>query len=38
MLHSAREAFDLGVQLTSATAIIVALAAAVVSWRTLKGA
>jgi DHA2 family multidrug resistance protein-like MFS transporter len=38
ILHSAREAFDLGVQLTSATAIFVALAAAVVSWRTLKDA
>ena len=38
MLHSAHEAFDLGVQLTSGTAILVALAAAVVSWRTLKGA
>ncbi len=38
MLRSAHEAFDLGVQLTSATAIVVALAAALVSWRTLKGA
>jgi DHA2 family multidrug resistance protein-like MFS transporter len=38
MLRSAHEAFDLGVQLTSATAIVVALAAAAVSWKTLKHA
>ncbi|MEJ7634747.1 MFS transporter [Aeromicrobium sp.] len=38
LIRSAYAAFDLGMQLTSATAIVVALAAAVVSWRTLKGA
>ncbi|MEV7398014.1 MFS transporter [Aeromicrobium sp. NPDC092404] len=38
MVRSAHQAFDLGVQLTSATAILVALSAAVVSWRTLKDA
>ena len=36
--ESARAAFDLGVQYTSAAAIIIALMAAVVSWRTLKHA
>jgi DHA2 family multidrug resistance protein-like MFS transporter len=38
LVRSAHTAFDLGVQLTSATAILVALAAALVSWRTLKDA
>jgi DHA2 family multidrug resistance protein-like MFS transporter len=38
LVRSAHAAFDLGMQLTSATAIIVALAAALVSWRTLKHA
>lgn len=38
LLESARSAFDLGVQYTSAAAIVIALAAAVVSWRTLKDA
>ena len=38
IVRSAHAAFDLGVQFTSATAIIVALAAALVSWRTLKDA
>ncbi len=38
LLDSARSAFDLGVQYTSAAAIVIALMAAVVSWRTLKHA
>nr|MCW2728628.1 transporter [Aeromicrobium sp.] len=38
LLASAREAFDLGVQQTSAAAIVIALLAALVSWRTLKHA
>ncbi|AXT86393.1 MFS transporter [Aeromicrobium sp. A1-2] len=38
LVRSAHAAFELGVQLTSATAIVVAVAAAVVSWRTLKDA
>ncbi len=38
LLDSAREAFDLGVQYTSAAAIVIALLAALVSWRTLKHA
>lgn len=38
LLASAREAFDLGVQHTSAAAIVIALLAALVSWRTLKDA
>ncbi|MCW2830038.1 MAG: transporter [Aeromicrobium sp.] len=38
LLVSARDAFDLGVQYTSAAAIVIALVAAVVAWRTLKRA
>ncbi|MCL3817193.1 MFS transporter [Aeromicrobium wangtongii] len=38
LLDSARGAFDLGVQYTSAAAIVIALLAALVSWRTLKHA
>jgi DHA2 family multidrug resistance protein-like MFS transporter len=38
LLSSAHEAFDLGVQYTSAAAIVIALLAALVSWRTLKHA
>jgi DHA2 family multidrug resistance protein-like MFS transporter len=38
LIVSAREAFDLGVQYTSAVAIVLALLAALVSWRTLKHA
>ena len=38
LLASARAAFDLGVQHTSAVAIVIALMAALVSWRTLKDA
>jgi DHA2 family multidrug resistance protein-like MFS transporter len=38
LLHSAHAAFDLGVQRTSAVAILIALAAAFVAWRTLKDA
>jgi len=38
LLASARDAFDLGVQYTSAAAIVIALLAALVSWRTLKHA
>ncbi|KAA1380929.1 MFS transporter [Aeromicrobium fastidiosum] len=38
LLESARTAFDLGVQHTSAVAIVIALLAALVSWRTLKHA
>ncbi|MFI5429568.1 MFS transporter [Aeromicrobium sp. UC242_57] len=38
LLESARSAFDLGVQYTSAVAIGLALMAAIVSWRTLKNA
>jgi DHA2 family multidrug resistance protein-like MFS transporter len=38
LLASAHEAFDLGVQYTSAAAIVIALLAALVSWRTLKHA
>jgi DHA2 family multidrug resistance protein-like MFS transporter len=38
LLDSARAAFDLGVQYTSAAAIVIALLAALVSWRTLKHA
>jgi DHA2 family multidrug resistance protein-like MFS transporter len=38
LMHSAQSAFDLGVQRTSAVAILIALAAAVVAWRTLKDA
>lgn len=38
LIGSAHQAFDLAVQTTSAVAILVALGAAVVSWRTLRGA
>ncbi|GAA3520468.1 MFS transporter [Aeromicrobium panaciterrae] len=38
LLTSAHAAFDLGVQRTSAVAIVIALAAAWVAWRTLKDA
>ncbi len=38
ILASAHAAFDLGVQRTSAVAIVIALAAACVAWRTLKDA
>ncbi|AWB90788.1 MFS transporter [Aeromicrobium chenweiae] len=38
LIESARSAFDLGVQYTSAAAIVIALAAAFVSWKTLKHA
>ena len=38
LLASAHAAFDLGVQRTSAVAIVIALAAAWVAWRTLKDA
>jgi DHA2 family multidrug resistance protein-like MFS transporter len=38
LLASAQAAFDLGVQRTSAVAIVIALAAAWVAWRTLKDA
>jgi DHA2 family multidrug resistance protein-like MFS transporter len=38
LMHAAQVAFDLGVQRTSAVAIIIALAAAAVAWRTLKDA
>lgn len=38
LLASAREAFELGVQYTSGAAIVIALLAALVSWRTLKNA
>lgn len=38
LLASAHAAFDLGVQYTSAVAIVIALLAALVSWRTLKHA
>jgi DHA2 family multidrug resistance protein-like MFS transporter len=38
LIESARSAFDLGVQYTSAAAIVIALLAALVSWRTLKHA
>lgn len=38
LLSSARAAFDLGVQYTSGVAIVIALLAALVSWRTLKDA
>jgi len=38
LLHSAQVAFDLGVQRTSALAIVIALTAAWVAWRTLKDA
>jgi DHA2 family multidrug resistance protein-like MFS transporter len=38
LLTSARAAFDLGVQYTSAAAIVVTLLAALVSWRMLKDA
>ncbi|MDQ3156923.1 MAG: MFS transporter, partial [Actinomycetota bacterium] len=38
LLHSAHAAFDLGIQRSSATAIVIALAAAVLSFRTLQGA
>jgi DHA2 family multidrug resistance protein-like MFS transporter len=38
LVRSAHAAFDLGMQLTSAVAIVIALAAALVSWRTLKNA
>ena len=38
LLASAHAAFDLGVQRTSAVAIVIALAAALVAWRTLKDA
>jgi DHA2 family multidrug resistance protein-like MFS transporter len=37
-MASAQAAFDLGVQRTSAVAIVIALAAAWVAWRTLKDA
>ncbi|OUZ12497.1 MFS transporter [Aeromicrobium sp. PE09-221] len=36
LAESAKNAFDLGVQLTSGTAIFVALAAALVSWRAFR--
>jgi DHA2 family multidrug resistance protein-like MFS transporter len=38
LVQSAHTAFELGMQLTSAVAIVVALAAALVAWRTLKDA
>lgn len=38
LLESARTAFDLGVQYTAAAAIVLALMAAVVSWKTLRDA
>lgn len=38
LIHSAQMAFDLGVQRTSAVAIVIALAAAWVAWHTLKDA
>jgi DHA2 family multidrug resistance protein-like MFS transporter len=38
LMQSAHTAFDLAMQLTSAVAIVVALAAALVAWRTLKDA
>ena len=38
LLHSAHAAFDLGIQRSSATAIVIALAAAVLSFRMLQGA
>ncbi|MRJ75605.1 MFS transporter [Aeromicrobium sp. SMF47] len=38
LVDSAKSAFDLGVQYTSAAAIVIALLAALVSWRTLKNA
>lgn len=38
LIESAHSAFDLGVQTTSAVAIVIALGAAFVSWRTLRDA
>ena len=38
LLRSAHAAFDLGIQRSSAAAIVIALAAAVLSFRTLRGA
>lgn len=38
LVNSAKSAFDLGVQFSSGTAIVIALLAALVSWRTLKRA
>ena len=38
LLQSAHAAFDLGIQRSSAAAIVIALAAAVLSFRTLRGA
>jgi DHA2 family multidrug resistance protein-like MFS transporter len=38
LLHSAHAAFELGIQRSSAVAIVIALAAAVLSFRTLRGA
>ncbi|MGZ8769831.1 MAG: MFS transporter, partial [Aeromicrobium sp.] len=38
LLHSAHVAFELGIQRSSAVAIVIALAAAVLSFRTLRGA
>jgi DHA2 family multidrug resistance protein-like MFS transporter len=38
LLNSAHKAFDLGVQYTSGAAVLLALLAAIVSWKTLKRA